>query len=121
MGRHERRATQARHKASLTRTYLVAPDDAELDTIPILWGAARSWLNNLPTRIRSCIICSNWIPDRREVGALLLSTPVTVQQKTASVCGICVACWAMDFPLEILEKASERELQEAIPGGRFLD
>jgi hypothetical protein len=39
-------------------TYLVAPDDAALDTIPNP-GAARSWLNNLPTRIRSCIICSN--------------------------------------------------------------
>ena len=129
MGRHERRATQGRHKASLRTyrresegmllTYLTSPDDAALDSVPILRRAAQRWLNDLSTKVRSCIVCSNWIPDKSEAGALLLSTPVTVNPTLVSVCGICRAC--SDLPLEALEKASERELQAAIPGGRFLD
>jgi hypothetical protein len=57
MGRRERRATQARHKASVARfrreaegvlrTYLVAPSDPQLGSIPILKRATRSWLDNL--------------------------------------------------------------------------
>jgi hypothetical protein len=65
MGRYERRAIEARYEASLTRyrreaegvlrTYLVAPDDAGLDTVPILRRATRHWLDNLPMRIRTCL------------------------------------------------------------------
>jgi hypothetical protein len=135
MGRLERRTSQARHKASLRAyrreasnmllTYLTAPDDPALDSVPILRNTARHWLNDLPGKTRCCIICSSRISDRRKVGALLLSTPVTVNPTLASVCGICRACWELDAPpetlVEILEKASERELQTAIPGGRFLD
>ena len=60
MGRHEKRVAQAHHRASVARfrreaegtlrTYLVAPDDAELDSIPILKRATRSWLDNLKSK-----------------------------------------------------------------------
>ena len=131
MGRHERRAIEARHKASLTRyrreaegvlrTYLVAPDDAGLDTVPILRRATRHWLDNLPMRIRTCIVCGSWIPDRHSAGAVLLSTPDIGIPNAASVCGVCLGCWDANLPREALEKASEVELRVALPGGHFLD
>ena len=75
MGHHERRAIEARHKASLTRyrreaegvlrTYLVAPDDAALDAVPILRRATRRWLDKLP-RSGSCTCIVRWIPDKSE-------------------------------------------------------
>jgi hypothetical protein len=84
MGRHEKRVAQAHHRASVARfrreaegtlrTYLVAPDDAELDSIPILKRATRSWLDNLKSKVRTCIVCSSWIPDQYSAGAVLLST-----------------------------------------------
>ena len=76
MGRHERRATQGRHKASLRiyrresegmlLTYLTSPDGAVLDSVPILRRVAQRWLNDLSTKLRACIVCSNWIPDKSE-------------------------------------------------------
>jgi hypothetical protein len=131
MGRADRRAIQARHEASLARyrreasnvlrTYLASPDDARLDTVPILRRATRHWLDNLPTRIRSCIVCSSWIPDRHDVGAVLLSTADVAIPKAASICGICCECWRADLPREALEKASLLELRVALPGGHFLE
>jgi hypothetical protein len=66
MGRNERRVSQVQHKTSLARyrreassmllTYLIAPDDAALDGVPILKRATRHWLDTLPARIRSCIV-----------------------------------------------------------------
>jgi len=122
MGRYERRAIEARHEASLTRyrreaegvlrTYLVAPDDAELDTVPILRRATRHWLDGLPTRIRTCIVCGSWMPGRHSAGEI---------PKAASMCEICRECWDADLPLHVLEKASEVELRVALPGGHFLD
>jgi hypothetical protein len=131
MGRHERRATQARHKASLMRfrresegmlrTYLTPPDDPQLDTVPILRRATRSWLDNLKSRVRTCIVCSSWIPDRHSTGAVLLSTADIEVPKAVAISGICLACWATDLPREALEKASTAELRAAIPMGRFID
>jgi hypothetical protein len=50
MGRHERRAGIARHKASVARyrreseeTYLVSPDEAGLNSFPILRRATQHW------------------------------------------------------------------------------
>jgi len=129
MGRHEKRVAQARHRASVARfrresegtlrTYLVSPDDAGLDSIPILKRATRSWLENLKARVRRCIVCSSWIPDQYNVGAVLLSTPDIETPKAVAISGICLACWADDR--ETLEKASMVELCAALPGGHFID
>lgn len=118
MGRRERRADIARYRRDTSgalRTYLCEPDDAALDGL--LQRAARSWLDALAVRVRSCIVCSSWITDRRNVGLLLLSTPSVAKPTSASVCGICREC--ADLPLEALERAATTALQAAVPGGRF--
>ena len=122
MSRLERRFAEARHRTSLRTyrresegmllTYLTSPDDAALNSMPILRRAAQRWLNDLATKVRSCIVCSNWIPDKSEAGALLLSTPVN--PTLVSVCGICRTC--SDLPLEALRKPASANCKQ-----RFLE
>lgn len=118
MSRHERRASLTRYRqeaGSALTTYLVDPDQP-LD-VPILQNAARSWLDALPRRMRSCIACSGLMWERQRVGWLLLSMPAVPKPPSASVCGICCEC--ADLPLPALERAATTALQTAVPGGRF--
>ena len=118
MGRHERRASLARYRQEAgneLNTYLVDPDQP-LD-VPILRNAARSWLDALPRRMRSCIVCSGLMWERQRVCWLLLSVPAVPKPPAASVCGICCEC--VDLPLDALERAATVALQAAVPGGRF--
>lgn len=118
MGRHERRASLARYRQKAgneLNTYLVDPDQP-LD-VPILRNAARSWLEALPRRMRSCIVCSGLMWERQRVGWLLLSVPAVPKPPAASVCGICCEC--ADLPLAALERAATKALQTAVPGGRL--
>jgi hypothetical protein len=123
MGRHERRVDLARFRKDASRrdllTFLIPPDDAALSTAPLLQRTAQNWLNAIPTRVRHCIICSSWIMNRQSVGALLLATPATVRPTSASACVICRECWDADLPIVAQERAAERVLQEALPGGRL--
>ena len=99
-------------------TYLTSPDArARFCAHPATGRAALAQRSIDQGQILHCLLKLD--PDKSEAGALLLSTPVTVNPTLVSVCGISRAC--SDLPLEALEKASERELQIAIPGGRFLD
>jgi hypothetical protein len=118
VGRHERRASLARYRDEADHellTYLVDVDQP-LD-VPILRNAARSWLDALPHRMRSCIVCSGLLWERQRVGLLLMSTPVVAKPMSASVCGVCVEC--ADLPLAALERAATTALQAAVPGGRL--
>ena len=118
VNRHARRSERARYRqeaGNVLTTYLVDPDQP-LD-LPILRNAARSWLDALPRRMRSCIVCSGLMWERQRVGWLLLSVPVGPKPPAASVCGIC--CESADLPLSALERAATVELQAAVPGGRF--
>jgi hypothetical protein len=122
MGRHERRSDIARFRGDASRallTYLVAPDDAALNDVPILRDTARSWLDLLSTRVRNCLICSSWLVNREHVGLLLLATPATAKPTSASCCAICRGCAGAGLPMEAIERAAERVLQEALPGGRL--
>ncbi|UGY28180.1 hypothetical protein HU675_0016245 [Bradyrhizobium septentrionale] len=118
MSRHERRASLARYRqeaGNALTTYLVDPDQP-LD-LPILQNAARSWLDALPHRMRSCIACSGLMWERQRVGWLLLSVPAVPKPPAASVCGVCIEC--ADLPLQALEQAATTALQTAVPGGRL--
>lgn len=118
MGRHERRASLARYRqeaGNALTTYLVDPDQP-LD-VPILRNAARSWLDGLPRQMRSCIVCSGLMWERKRVGWLLLSVPAVPKPPAASVCGVCIEC--CDLPLPALERAATVALQTAVPGGRL--
>jgi hypothetical protein len=120
MSRHERRASLARYRQETggeLDTYLVAVDQP-LD-VPVLRNAARSWLNALPRRMRSCIVCSGLIWERKRVGWLLLSVPAVPKPPAATVCGICCEC--ADLPLAALEAAATTALREAVPNGKFID
>src|SRR5271155_1378300 len=105
MGRAERRRDLARFRREACHellTFLVPPDDPALRRAPLLRAAADHWLNALSTRVRSCIVCSAWLVTQRDVGALLLSTAVAVRPTSASVCGVCRACWDADLGLDAL-------------------
>lgn len=118
MGRHERRASLARYRqetGGALDTYLVDPDQP-LD-MPILRNAARSWLDALPVKMRSCIACSGLIWERDRVGWLLLSVPSGPKPPAASVCGVCIEC--VDLPMQALERAATVALQTAVPDGKF--
>ncbi|MET4198751.1 hypothetical protein [Bradyrhizobium sp. LA6.12] len=119
--RHQRRADLAHFKreAPALLTYLVEPDDAGLDAAPLLQAAAANWLDNLSRRARTCIVCSEWLPNRQQVGALLLAVPATLRPTSASVCPICRACWEADLPVEALERAAGAVLRKVIPRGEF--
>lgn len=121
MSRHERRANLARYRretSGVLNTFLVPPDDPALDGVPLLRRATDSWLDLLSVKVRTCFICSSWLADRRDVGAVLLSAPA-VMPRAASVCGCCMACWQADLPREALEKAALAALRTALPGARF--
>jgi hypothetical protein len=118
MNRHARRSELARYRqvtGGTVNTYLVDPDQP-LD-LPILQNAARSWLDALPRRMRSCIVCSGLMWERQRVGWLLLSVPVVPKPPSASVCGICCEC--VDLPLPALERACAIALETAVPGVAF--
>jgi hypothetical protein len=118
VGRHERRADLARYRRETSGallTYLVDVDQPL--NVSILHNAARSWLDALSVRARSCIVCSEWLWSRQGVGLLLLSTPSVAKPTSASVCGICTAC--AELPLPALEQAATVALQAAVPGGRL--
>jgi hypothetical protein len=120
--RHERRSDIARFRRDASRallTYLVEPGDGALNDVPLLKATARNWLDHLSQRIRNCIVCSSWLVDRQHVSLLLLATPVTAKPTSASCCAICRGCADAGLPMEALERAAERVLQEALPGGRL--
>lgn len=118
MNRHARRSGLARYRqetGGALNTFLVGPDQPL--NIPILRNAARSWLDALPRRMRSCVVCSGPMWEKQRVGWLLLSVPAVPKPPAASVCGICCEC--ADLPLAALEKACTVALQTAVPGGKF--
>src|SRR6188768_2457347 len=109
---YQHRLTRYRQEAgSALNTYLVGPDEP-LD-VPILRKAARSWVDALPRRMRSCIVCSGLMWEKRRVGWLLLSVPAVAKPPAASVCGVCCECGDLPLP------APTAALQTAVPGGRL--
>lgn len=116
MGRRERRVELALMRASgSVWTFLVPPDDARLRSAPLLAQTASQWLDLLSKRPRYCIICSSWLVSRGDVGLLLLATPTGPRPSSAtSCCGICKGC--SDADLDVLERAAEKVLREALPG-----
>jgi hypothetical protein len=98
-------------------TYLVEPDDPRLRDMPLLMRASQWWIAALSTRMRHCFSCGSWLPDRRYVGLLLLSTPAVADPATASVSGLCRKC--ANLPAEKIERAAAAALSTAVPGGRF--
>jgi hypothetical protein len=123
VGRHERRVDLARFRRDASRrdllTFLVEPDDRLLASAPLLQRAAQHWLDALSTRCRHCITCNVWIVDRRDVGALLLTTPAVAKPVSAGTAAVCKACWDADLPREALEKACATVLETVVPNGRF--
>jgi hypothetical protein len=110
-----RHARYRRETSGTLLTYLVDVDQP-LD-VPTLRNATRSWLDALPRRMRSCIVCSGLIWERQRVGLLLLSAPAVAKPPAASVCGVCIEC--ADLPLAALERAATAALQSVVPDGRF--
>ena len=74
--RHSRRSDLAvmRSSGSLL-TFLVSVDDARLRSAPQLRQTADRWLDGLSVRVRHCILCSEWLVTRDQVGLLLLAVP----------------------------------------------
>ena len=116
--RHQRRRYR-REASNALLTYLVDVDDP-LDEHPLLQRAARYWCDGLPTMVpmRHCIVCDACLWKKQHVGALLLSTPSSVNPTSATIVGICRRCWD-DLPLDAIEREAEHVLQEVIPNGRF--
>jgi len=120
MGRHERRANlHAFRRGRELLTFLVELDDRRLRAAPLLAQTADQWLNLLTKRVRHCIVCAAWLVDKRSVGAVLLATQADIRPTSASACCICRECWDAELPMEALERACERALQEAFPDGRL--
>lgn len=123
MGRHERRSDIARFRRDASRrslnTYLCEPNDPALDDVPLLKAAASNWLDALSTRVRHCIICNVWIVERRDVGALLLSTPANIRPTSTGTAAVCKACWSSDLPVDALERACASVLSAVVPNGKF--
>jgi hypothetical protein len=114
--RQERRRFRAEASKSL-RTYLVEPTDPALDGI--LKASANNWLNALSHRVRHCVVCNVWVVDRRDVGALLLTTPDIAKPVSVGTAAVCKPCWDADLGLDALERACETALHSVIPGGHF--
>jgi hypothetical protein len=117
--RHQRRASIATYRRSASnslRTWLVPPDTTI--GVTAIDNAARAWLDYLPTVVpgRSCIVCREPVRHREAIGALLLSVP-SLSSRLASVCGVCVACFAGD--LAAIEHAVERVLGAVVVNGRL--
>ncbi|MBR0870039.1 hypothetical protein JQ633_06700 [Bradyrhizobium tropiciagri] len=121
MNRHQRRSDLRAFRRATTalRTYLVSPDDAALDEVPLLRQASQSWVDGLAERARHCIICASWVVDREHVGALLLSTPDIPRPSTVGTCAICKPCWNANLPVDALERACANVLRPVVPGGAF--
>ena len=117
--RHERRRFRRETSRHALLTYLVEPTDPALDQVPLLKASARHWLDALSVRVRHCAVCSSWLVNRHEVGALLLTVPEVAKPVSAGTAGICRACWSADLGVDALERACATVLQEVIPGGRF--
>ncbi len=118
--RHERRAELSRFRREASvglTTFLVEPGDGRLGAVPLLQRASRHWLAGLSVKVRSCIVCSEWLWSADSVGLVLLSTPAVARPVSASVSGICVAC--AELPLPALEQATLKSLQAALPGAYF--
>ena len=64
-------------------------------------------------------MCSVWIVDRRDVGALLLSTPNVVKPTSVGTAAICASCWEDDLPIDALERACASVLSAVVPNGKF--
>jgi hypothetical protein len=98
-------------------TYLIAPDDPRLKDVPVLNRGACWWLDALSKRMRHCFNCGSWLPDRRYVGLLLLTTPAVASPTSASVSGLCKKCALL--PADTLERAAAIALSTVAPGARF--
>ena len=68
------------------------PGDDRLDAAPLLQHASRHWIAGLSVKVRSCIVCSEWLWSADSVGLVLLTHPDVAAAISASVSGICVAC-----------------------------
>lgn len=118
--RHERRASVARYKRECGGgliTYLV---DVNLEALPQLLACARGWwLDALPSMVppRHCFACRACLWDRKDVGALLFSTP-SLPASVTSINAICNRCWT-DRPIEEIECGATKLLRSVIPGGHF--
>lgn len=97
-------------------TFLVEPNDRRLRNAPLLAQTADRWIELLSMRVRHCIVCSEWLHDKRSVGAVLLATQADIQPTSASCCGVCRDCWSAGLPGEALDRAAEQALREALPG-----
>jgi hypothetical protein len=114
------RAERRRFKAEAERellTYLVEPTDPRLDSMPLLKNATRHWLTALKHRVRHCAVCSVWVVDERDVGALLLG--VATRANSVGTTSICRECWNADLSADVLERACAVALRQAIPNGKF--
>jgi hypothetical protein len=118
--RHQRRASIAAYRRSVRDNSLLTwlvPIDTMIG-VTVLDNAARAWLDCLTAVAPSpsCICCRTPMRHRDVTGAVLLSVPST-SSHLASVCGVCVACFAGD--LAVIEGAVERVLGQIVVGGRL--
>ena len=117
--RHERRRFRRETSHHALLTYLVEPTDPALDQVPLLKASAHHWISALSVRVRHCLICSSWLVNRHDVGALLLTVPEVAKPVSAGTAGICRTRWSADLGVDVLERACASVLHEVIPNGRF--
>jgi hypothetical protein len=121
MSRHIRRSDLAKFKreaAGAMDTFLVGTDDPMLAREPLLGAATRWWLAGLSARVRHCFVCGSYLIGSRDVGGVLLATPVAAPT-SVSIHGICSPCWHDDLPADVLEKAAIEALRPAVGKARF--
>ena len=116
----KRRASVGRYKresGGALITYLV---DVELEPLPQLLACARGWWLDALSGIgppRHCFACRACLLDRKDVGALLFSTP-SLPASVTNINAACNRCWA-DQPFEEIERAAAKLLRTVVPGGHF--
>jgi len=119
--RRKRRAELARFRRETDGallTWLVDANDPALHKAPpLLVRAALVCCENLPAAPRHCICCLLLIGHRRELGALLLSTPANATS-SMSVNAVCNSCWAQQA-LDEIEHAATDVLRAVVPNGYF--
>ena len=99
--RHERRRFRRETSHHALLTYLVEPTDPALDQVPLLKASAHHWISALSVRVRHCLICSSWLVNRHDVGALLLTVPEVAKPVSAGTAGICRTCWSADLGVDV--------------------
>lgn len=121
MNRHTRRSQLHAFRREVHHcfiTHLIAADEP-LDDHPLLHRARNWWCHTLREHRPSCIRCRANFADDAIAGAFLFGAPSDAS-KSCAVAVFCRYCWNA-MPPELIEAEATRVLQQAIPGGSFLD